>query len=167
MSFAKRAGFCLGMFAFMAIVWAQEDLVGFPRDYEKTFRFSHVFNNRERPNLREVWINPTGDKTEPGKEFPYGTVIVMLSYQSKTQDGKPLKDESGLYLKGALSRIDVMRKEKGYGTRYGENRSGEWEYNAYRPSGDLVVGDTARCATCHLDASGTDYVFTAEQLTKR
>lgn len=153
--------------AIISVTWAQEDRVGFPKDYEKSFRLYHVTNNEERKTPREILINPTGSKVEPGKPFPYGTVIVMLGYRSKMKDGQPLKDEKGLYVKDQLTRIDVMRKEKGYGQVYGDKQSGEWEYNSYRPTGEVNAGDNSRCAACHQDAEGTDYVFSAEQLGKK
>jgi len=149
------------------MVLAQEDRVGLPRDYEKSFKFSHLFNNEERPGLKEVWINSMGAKAGAGKPFPYGTVILMVGYRAKTQDAKPVKDEQGLYVRGDLNRFDVMRKEKGYGEIYGASRSGEWEFNAYRPNGELIAGDNTRCAKCHIDAASTDFVFTAEKLFKK
>ncbi len=148
----------------VSLAWAQEDRIGFPKDYQKTFQFYHATNNEERKTLREIWINSAGAKTEPGKSFPHGTVIIMLGYRSKSQDGQPLKDDQGLYVKDALARIDVMRKEKGYGTIYGDAQSGEWEYNTYNPRGDVIPGEAKRCAQCHQDALATDYVFSAEKL---
>ncbi len=153
--------------AFLTLVWAQEDRVGLPRDYEKSFKLYHVFNNEERAGLKEVWINSVGAKAEAGKPFPYGTVILMVGYRAKTQDGTPVKDEKGLYVRGELNRFDVMRKEKGYGEIYGASRSGEWEFNAYRANGQLISGDNTRCAKCHIGAASTDFVFTADKLGKK
>ena len=157
------------LFAFTVIAWvsAQDDRVGFPKDYQKTFKLYHSLNNEERKSLREILINSTGAKAERGKEFPYGTVIVMLGYRVKMKDGQPVKDDKGLYVKEELTRVDVMRKEKGFGKIYGDQQSGEWEYGAYRPNGDIIAGDNSRCAGCHMDASASDYVFSAEQLFKK
>lgn len=148
-------------------VWAQDDRVGFPKDYQKLFKLYHAVNNEERKSLREILINPTGAKVEPGKDLPYGTVIVMLGYRVKMKDGQPVKDDKGLYVKDELNRVDVMRKEKGYGKIYGDQQSGEWEFGAYRPNGDIIAGDNSRCAGCHMDASSSDYVFSADQLFKK
>lgn len=167
MKIHKTIGVCLAILvSSLVLLWAQEDRVGFPRDYEKSFKLYHVFNREERPQLREMWINPVGAQAESRKVFPYGTIIVMVTYDAKAQDGKPLQDDRGLYLKGKTNRVDVMRKEKGYGEAYGASRSGEWEFNAYGADGKLRPGDAARCAKCHIDASTTDFVFTAKELKK-
>ena len=57
----------------------------------------------------------------------------MLGYRVKMKDGQPVKDDKGLYVKEELTRVDVMRKEKGFGKIYSDQQSGEWEYGAYRP----------------------------------
>lgn len=97
-------------FSVMAWVCAQDDRVGFPKDYQKLFKLYHAVNNEERKSLREILINATGAKVEPGKDLPYGTVIVMLGYRVKMKDGQPVKDDKGLYVKEELTRVDVMKR---------------------------------------------------------
>jgi plastocyanin len=55
-----------------------------------------------------------------------------------------------------------MRKERNFGTAYGPNRSGEWEYVAYRPDGTYATPpqNTASCSICHqLAGANRDFVF--------
>ena len=58
-----------------------------------------------------------------------------------------------------------MKKERGFGLRYGEQQTGEWEYASFRADkSPNVVGDAAAaaCATCHLDAGPRrDWVYRA------
>lgn len=151
-----------------AVPWAaDEDRVGFPHQFKEEFARYHTFNKdrKGKPSLKELWINPVGAKAREGEPFPYGTVIVMATYSVQGQDGSPAKDEKGLYVPEELTRIDVMRKERGYGESYGAKRSGEWEYATYEPGGTLKKGDAAACAACHLEkAAKTDFVFTADRI---
>ena len=65
-------------------------------------------------------------------------------------------DANGRYQKDALTGIFVMRKEPGFGAKYGPDRNGEWEYVSYRPDDGQVATTPERsqaCAQCHLVAS--------------
>jgi plastocyanin len=59
--------------------------------------------------------------------------------------------------------VFVMRKEKGFGEAYKEDRSGEWEYVAYRADKSVQTPprNTNACAACHLRQAGenVDFVF--------
>jgi len=81
----RRILVALWLCSFTVVAWvsAQDDRVGFPKDYQKTFKLYHALNNEERKSLREILINSTGAKVEPGKEFPYGTVIACWAIASR------------------------------------------------------------------------------------
>src|SRR5262249_43451601 len=72
-------------------------------------------------------------------------------------------EANGHFIRETLSNIFVMRKERGFGQAYGPDRSGEWEYVAYRPDGSTSIPprNTNNCANCHLNQAGksTDYAF--------
>ena len=55
---------------------------------------------------------------------------------------------------GEIARLDVMRKERGYGAAYGADKNGDWEYASYSPDGKLITDAAASlaCAKCHLKA---------------
>ena len=75
--------------------------------------------------------------------------------------GERLVDATGLWRKGKVVRVDVMRREKNYGESYGENRSGEWEFATYESTGALrTTVEGMSCAKCHQTATeARDYVF--------
>jgi plastocyanin len=78
------------------------------------------------------------------------------------ESSQPIVDADGRYQRGDLTGILVMRKEPGFGAAYDTNRTGEWEYVAFRPH--RTYATTARlsapCAVCHTDAGGSrDWVF--------
>ena len=53
----------------------------------------------------------------------------------KAVDGTPIAGADRLWRKGEVVRVDVMRREAGYGAAYGERRAGEWEFASYRADG--------------------------------
>jgi hypothetical protein len=85
--------------------------------------------------------------------YPFGSVVVM-EWRREGKDGQ----------QGEIVRLDVMRKERGYGGRFGADQTGEWEYASYAPDGRLLTGpaEAAACAKCHLKAgASTDFVYKA------
>jgi plastocyanin len=77
-----------------------------------------------------------------------------------------LVDEHGRFQRDELTGIFVMRKEPGFGEKYGDLRNGEWEYVAYRADQSFQTPPerTAGCAACHMEAGmGKDWVFGAHR----
>ena len=142
----------------------QEDRVGFPSMYGENFRLLVVFDRPDNKQVRAICANEKAAGISPGKDFPYGSVLVMETWRAKLDSsGQPVLDAAGHYIRQTLTGIFVMRKEKGFGTAYGPDRSGEWEYVAYRPDGSTSIPprNTNNCANCHLNQAGqsTDFVF--------
>jgi len=88
---------------------------------------------------------------------------VMEVYRTPKDDaGNVLLDANNRYQREALAGIFVMRKEAGYGGKYGVFRNGDWEYVAYREDGSFATPPerTNGCASCHVEAGqGRDWVF--------
>jgi hemoglobin len=117
--------------------------------------------------VRHVFANPSAAAVRQGQPFPYGSVLVMETWRAKlTADNQIDLDANGRYQKDELAGIFVMRKEAGYGAKYGPDRTGEWEYVAYRPDNGQFQTAPERsqaCAQCHLAASDAqkDWVIRA------
>jgi plastocyanin len=144
-----------------------EDNVGFPTNYEEEFELLFVFDRPDNRQVRVICGNAAAAAHEDGEPFAYGSVLVMITYRALLDaDGQPLLDENGHYIRGSLAGIFVQRKEEGFGTAYGEDQSGEWEYVAYRPDGSFFTPpqNTNACAACHLQQAGeaVDFVFRME-----
>src|SRR6266542_5144847 len=142
----------------------QEERVGFPAGYGETFRLLVVFDRPDNKQVRALCANELAAGIAPGKDFPYGSVLVMETWRARQDaSGQPIVDANGRYIRQTLTGVFVMRKEKGFGTAYGPDRSGEWEYVAYRPDGSTLTAPshTNPCASCHLRQAGdsNDYVF--------
>jgi ketosteroid isomerase-like protein len=150
------------------------DRVGFPQAYRDRLK-----------QLTEPTFNPKVGMVETaygneqaalvataGKSpYPYGSVLVMEFAQVvKDSAGNPLRDSDGNAQRGEVLRVDVMRREPGFGEAYGKNRAGEWEFVSYRVDGSYSTppARSASCAACHLGKAGAanDFVFPLAMTSK-
>lgn len=149
----------------------QVDRVGFPEGYTTFYTPFFVFDRPDNRQIRVVYANKMASTVKPGEAFPYGSILVMETYRAKTDAmGNLVRDEEGRFVRDTLNAIFVMRKEKGFGAAYQKNRTGEWEYVAYRPdrSYNTTPQNSAACAICHLMAGGgRDWVFRANLFSGR
>ena len=150
------------------------DRVGFPRDYRS--RLAMLAPPTLNPKLGMV---QTAYGNEPASSavasanlpFAYGSVLVMeFATVVKDGGGNPMLEPDGNPQRGPINRVDVMRRERGFGEAYGKNRAGEWEFVSYRVDGSHSVppSGSASCAECHLNKAGAanDFVFPLARFSK-
>jgi ketosteroid isomerase-like protein len=130
------------------------DRVGFPQDYRSALKLLSVSTKDDEPSVMTAYGNDRATSITASSQlpYPYGTVIAMeFAHGTRDGEGQLLRDPKGVPLKAAVSRIDVMRRERGYGEGYGDSRAGEWEFASYRPDGStlLAPADAVACAACH------------------
>jgi plastocyanin len=142
---------------------AKMDRIGFPEGYQENFSIFYEFDRPQNGSARVIYANDIATSVQPGQPFPYGSILAMEVYRTqRDESGKVLLDENGRFVRDELSGLFTMRKEPGFGTKYGDRRNGEWEYVAYRPDGTILTPpeNTLACAACHIEASeGKDWVF--------
>jgi hypothetical protein len=140
-----------------------EDRVGLPADYAKTFEVVRRFNGVQRNKAATVYANAAAGATKDLAKLPYahGAIFVVAWAEPvKGPDGKPVVDANGLWQPGEVTQVDVMRREKGWGEKYGAERTGEWEFGSYRGGTSwLTPKDALDCAKCHRKAESRDFVF--------
>jgi len=143
------------------------DRVGFPEGYQETFQVFYEFDRAQNNTARVIYANAAAASVRPGEPFPYGSILAMEVYRTQRDEaGNVALDENGRFVRDEMSGLFVMRKEPGFGLKYGDLRNGEWEYVAYRPDGTILVPPeaTTSCASCHVEASqGKDWVFGAHR----
>jgi len=127
---------------------AQQDPVGHPAGYQ-SFQQVRSMDRKQDPTHGTVFLNAQAATiTTAGQPYPFGSVLIM-EWRKGGKDGE-------------VARLDVMRKERGYGTAYGASKNGDWEYASYSPDGKLITDAAASlaCAQCHLKAgSAKDFVY--------
>jgi plastocyanin len=140
-----------------------EDHIGFPEGYRETYTAMFVLDRPDNKQVRVIYGNGAAVSGTYGEPFPYGSIMVMETWSTrKDEQGNVVFDASGRYERDALQGIFVQRKEPGFGEAYGVQRSGEWEYVAFRPdrSYSSPPQNTNACASCHQDAGKTrDWSF--------
>ena len=140
------------------------DRVGFPADY-RGYAVLRTSNVTQQARLGTIYGNAKAASIHDVARLPYpnGSVLVMeWATPRKAADGTPVTGATGLWEKGEVVRIDVMRRESGYGAVYGDKRAGEWEFASYKPDGSPFEPkiDAAACAACHRQpGTARDFVF--------
>jgi len=138
------------------------DRVGFPKNYQATFRQLRSSENAKEKTIVIVYGNGPAAARQDAS-YPYGAVIVMETSSAQLDGAKnTLLDQAGHFRKDQVTGLHVMRKERTFGEAYRENRTGEWEYAEYRPDGTYITppAASAKCAKCHLKAGAAkDFVF--------
>jgi len=135
--------------AAIAVVAQQPaDPVGHPSGY-KSFATVRSIDRAQDPKHGTVFVNSeAASMTTAGQPYPFGAILIM-EWRKDTKDGD-------------IVRLDVMRKERGYGAGYGADKNGDWEYASYSPDGKLITDAAASlaCAKCHLKAGAAkDFVY--------
>lgn len=142
---------------------AVPDRVGFPAGYRTTFKSLGVGGGEQDSLVHSAYANPAAAAAldSSASPLPNGSVIAM-EFARPLRDGEDqlLRDAHGIPLPGEVVRIDVMRREQGYGASYGESRAGEWEFASYLPDGRPMMPPVngAQCASCHRKV-GANYDF--------
>lgn len=145
------------------------DRVGFPNGYANWTRI-YVFDRADNRQVRTVYANDIAASVKEGEQgsYPYGSVLVMeVRNALRDTQGNPLLDAAGRFQPdpAANPTLFTMRKEAGFGTAYGPNQTGEWEYVSYMPNGTFATAPQASfaCAACHVQAGkNKDWVFRAD-----
>lgn len=155
-SFAIALAFIIGIGSLTMISNAQsgsapkDGELSFPSDYEKFPKFLHGIQKSNA--VRDLYVNPTGEKALKGKAFPDGSVLVMAIFSPKKgADGEFEKDSSDKLIKDKLAKVYVMEKRKGWGNNAPKDlKNGDWIYSAFSADGKPIEVDYAKCRSCHL-----------------
>jgi len=131
------------------------DRVGFPAGYERSYKVLRSFVKEKQQQLVTVYGNGLAASVTETRQLPYpfGSVLGMETAELM---------KSGKRNKGKILGLHVMRREPGFGTAYGKNRTGEWEYVEYRADKSYITApqSSSVCAECHLKAGpDRDFVY--------
>ena len=75
-----------------ALPGTSTDRVGFPTNYQQTFKRMYALDNNQNRQIRVIWANDVAQTTTPGQpwNFPYGSVLLFESWLPELNaDGDP------------------------------------------------------------------------------
>jgi hemoglobin len=111
-----------------------------PADYMVWPKFLSEVQRPDAKQVRELFINPVGAKTNQGQLFPNGTVMVMELYKAKMNGDVPESGVDGKLVKGELAKVFVMGKGERWGQDVPDNlKNGNWVFAAYGPDGKALA----------------------------
>jgi hypothetical protein len=134
--------------------------VPLPKNYRDWPKFLSAVQRPDAKQVREIYVNTSGSKAQPGQPFPNGTMFVMENYAAELHgDGNPAHGTDGKLVKANLVRVFVMSKNEGNGTKVApELKNGDWVYTSYDAAGNKTGDQLNTCRACHLPLAGKDYV---------
>ena len=144
------------------------DKVAFPESYAKGVLYATV-DRADNKQYRELYAPAEAiAAAKKGEPLPSGTVLTLVQFAAKLDEqGNPVKDANGRFIKDKLLAYTVMEKRAGWGAEYPETiRNGEWEYQAFRADRSVNAGaKLENCFTCHKPlGTKVDYVFSYERM---
>ncbi|MEW6543451.1 MAG: cytochrome P460 family protein [Nitrospirota bacterium] len=135
-----------------------------PAGYTTWPKFLSEVQRPDAKQVREIYINPVGARTEAGRPFPDGTIMVMELYRAKAEGEALAKGPDGKLAKGDLVKVFVMGKGEGWGQDVPANlRNGTWLYAAYGPDAKPLREDFTKCRACHAPLVQKDFVHRYDQ----
>lgn len=134
-----------------------QDRVGFPKGYAEVYEVLRVVNKPDEQKVVTVYGNKEAASVTNAMQlpYPYGSIIVMETASVlKDAQGKPVTGEKAVLQKEKVTGLHVMRRERGFGEAYGNDRAGEWEFVEYKPDGSYITPPqkSGACAACHVKA---------------
>ena len=130
----------------------QDGQIALPTGYAGWPVFLKDVQRADVQQVRELYVNPIGARTQRGEPFPIGTVFVMENH-------KAVAASDGAASAGPIAKIFVMQKVDAMPVGVGEGlQNGLWVYGAFGADGK-PTGDTYQaCRGCHLPLAQKDFV---------
>lgn len=131
----------------------------YPADYKTWPKFLSEVQRPDAKQIRELFVNQVGARTNQGQMFPNGTVMVMELYKAKLNGDVPETGADGRLVKGDLAKVFVMGKGEGWGQDVPDNlKNGNWVFSAFGPDGKALAEDFTKCRACHAPLAVKDFV---------
>ena len=147
-----------------------DDNVSLPKDHrEKFVEYLSLDRVQNHDQFIRLFANEAAmqGKNEQG-ELKNGSVLVAEVYSvQKNKDGTVKNSMLGRRVKDRLLLLAVMEKKDGFGKRSSSPiNTGDWNFAAYKPNGEVAPKNLDVCRACHSPLTGTDFVFSIEHLPK-
>lgn len=163
----------ISLLALLAGLWAggasaADIALELPRDYKTTFD-NYLISDRlgQEDQVISLFANDVARQgARTNGVLPDGSVIVGEIYAAKTDaDGNVIESQLGRRVPAELKTIVVMERRTGWDDQYpDELKVGNWEFEAFSPSGENLGKDTTACRECHHPLTDTEFTWTFEHL---
>lgn len=131
----------------------------YPADYKTWPKFLSEVQRPDAKQIRELFVNQVGVRTNQGQMFSTGTVMVMELHKAKMNGDAPETGSDGKLIKGDLAKVFVMTKGDGWGQDVPDNlKNGNWVFSAFGPDGKPLAEDFTKCRACHAPLAAKDFV---------
>lgn len=163
----------ISLLALLAGLWAggasaADIALELPSDYKTTFD-NYLISDRlgQEDQVISLFANDVARQgARTNGVLPDGSVIVGEIYAAKTDaDGNVMESQLGRRIPAELKTIVVMERRTGWDDQYpDELKVGNWEFEAFSPSGENLAKDTTACRECHHPLTDTEFTWTFEHL---
>jgi len=132
--------------------------IALPGNYKSWPKFLSEVQRPDVKQVRELYVNPIGDRVVEGQPFPNRTIFVMELYRAKADGDNLMKGVDGKLVKDDLTKVFVMEKGEGWGQDVPDNlKNGNWVFSAYGPDGKPLAEDFTKCRACHAPLMQKDF----------
>lgn len=147
---------------------ADDVRVDLPKDYQQTFVEYLSLDRVQNPDqFIRLFANKTAmqGKNDQG-DLPDGSVLVAEVYSvKKNADGSVQHTALNRRVKDKLLLLAVMEKQAGFGeTSSSPIKTGDWDFAAYKPNGELAPKNLDECRACHAPLTDADFLFSIEHI---
>ena len=134
--------------------------IALPAGYQSWPKFLSGVQRPDIKQVREIYLNPTANRTRAGDAFAQGSMFVMENWTVKAgADGAPMVGADGNLVKDRIVKVFVMQKGPGFGSKApAELKNGDWVYDSYDPLGAKIAEPFNSCRGCHVPLASKDYV---------
>ncbi|MAY42025.1 cytochrome P460 family protein [uncultured Neptuniibacter sp.] len=151
------------------LCWAGPgDKVDFPAEYKTKFTpYLSLNRTQNHDQYIRLYINDKGlSGIEENGQLPYGTVIIGEVYKAqKDQDGKVVTSSLGERLANKFALVAVMERREGAAKEYPKGLGNDdWDFAAFKPSGERASKDLTACAACHAPLTESHHLFSYDHI---
>lgn len=160
------AGFSLALAA--GLNATEQERIQLPANYKTTFKNYLSLDRTQNPDqIIRLFANDVAAKG-PGADgkFADGSILVAEVYKAKKDaDGEVIESSLDRRVRDKFALIAVMEKRADWGKTFSDElRNGDWDFAAFKPSGERAKKDLDKCRSCHAPLGELDHVFSFEHL---
>lgn len=150
---------------------AEDARVQFPAEYRESFVEYLSLDRTQNPDqVIRLFANTVAMQgADENGELAGGSVLVAEVYAArKDAEGNVVESDLGRRIAEELLLVAVMEKQDDWQASSASSISvGDWDFGAFRPSGEVAGSNLDSCRACHAPLRTTDFLFSLDHLPTR